>query len=590
MDVGPERAYVTEIPPAWRALAVITYLSGFFGAGGALPFAVWAVFHRSRFLTSHALCAGLLHLAGILIAAVLSVPSYLFLLEFEQFFITPDEFAGQLFAADQTGAVVFLMIATGFFMAAIVLPALSAAEIRPRAGRPSRDGLLGYAFLATIVTPVFFYMNGIWGPTGRDDAFFSLDLRQFRDAYVVFPGHPILLACVWMSIVAGRGERVLPPGVRALFIRFQQDRRSTGTAHEAAAVLRARLLPGWGQFFAGRRIAGLAVLGLFFLLALFFWISAGLNYGRIMEGTPGANVNFAWNFLSRLGMRTHMVTDAELDSMLGNPVAFVALLVALALVYWYGIRATRAVYRESKTFFLTIAHSILLHIIPVAVLLIMPAVFLPASGRFFVPDFEKSEDLDLDGAEVSGDEGEDELLGGDISPVPVEFLPPSMQNDQTGDLAQKEQSEQEVAEARRDESKKPSDRMSLREEGEESGKPPGERRRQTYSNYLSVKIRAPEKEMDFWDRIPENYSAVFEYHISAEGRVHDVSVVEASDHPEADRLTVRLIQSMGIVLPPPGKRAVVITELFWNTGRQLPTELQQELSKIFDGRRIEYTE
>ena len=83
---------------------------------------------------------------------------------------------------------------------------------------------------------------------------------------------------------------------------------------------------------------------------------------------------------------------------------------------------------------------------------------------------------------------------------------------------------------------------------------------------------------------------MFEYRIAGNGRVHSVRVREASPHPEKDALTVRLIESMGTVLPPPGEREVLVTELFWNTGMDdasLPTELQRQLSREFDGRLIE---
>ncbi len=105
-----------------------------------------------------------------------------------------------------------------------------------------------------------------------------------------------------------------------------------------------------------------------------------------------------------------------------------------------------------------------------------------------------------------------------------------------------------------------------------------------------MKIRAPEDDLHFWENLPQPYHAVFEYKISREGRVSDVRVVEPSTSPAADRLTIRLIESMGRVLPPPAEKGVIVTELFWNTGAgdsSLPTELKRALSTQFDGRIIE---
>jgi hypothetical protein len=310
-------------------------------------------------------------------------------------------------------------------------------------------------------------------------------------------------------------------------------------------------------------------------------------------------------------MRSHVLSDGEFRQAFGNWLALGILGALVLLLYLHSWYATRMIFQRSRfrSYFPIISHSVLLHLIPVAVLLIIPVTVIPlGQSRPPGPDvreqkepepggiprtFEQPEDrMDLSGARSSGEEGEQGASRSSSGVPPVEVLPLESLEGVGPRLAEDEQ-RSTVADPPPDEERgQPRDRelVASDADADEDRPLPGKRQKQTYSNYLSVKIRAPEKDLRYWDQMPQPYSAVFEYRIDAGGLVHSVRVLEPSGHSESDRMTVQLIESMGTVLPPPGERDVLVTELFWNTGVDdptLPTELQRQLSREFDGRVIE---
>lgn len=624
---GVRSAYVQIIPPAWRALAALCYLSEFLSIPVLFPFVIWMLYPRSRFLRGHALVAGMIQAIGLAITGLLKTPSFLFLIEENQFFMTPEQYAGAIFSADQAGTIFLLVLLTIAFITLVILPGIASGRSnllrrrRPGGLHVTGDDLILAALLAALLTPILFYMQGIWGPMsgggfappdaeGQGASFFGLHLKYFENPYRLFPGHIIQLWSMTGLILAVRGKLYFFSKARSLFIRFQRESRATGEARYRAARWRALALPGWGQFYAGHRLAGLVTAAVLFLVLLFWLISVGLNYGRLVADIPGLNANFAWNILSDLGMRAHLLSDGELRDLLGNWPVFAILSLAIGLLVLHSRFATRLIFaRDSQTwnFFPVITHSILLHVIPLTALLIIPVTLLPlipASGgqppSGIPQEFEQlnEEDLALNGS--AGSTGEESDTDGNrksqeqLSPVEVLPLPQSLEVTPGPDPALAQPSAE--SEVRPDPLEKPdpdageSEFLSNAETQDEESPLKGKRKKQTYSNYLSVKIRAPEKDFRYWDQLPRPYSAVFEYHIEADGRVHSVRIAEASEHAPADQLTVRLIESMGTVLPPPGDQAVVVTELFWNTGPDdpdLPTRLQQQLSREFDGRLIE---
>ncbi len=113
----------------------------------------------------------------------------------------------------------------------------------------------------------------------------------------------------------------------------------------------------------------------------------------------------------------------------------------------------------------------------------------------------------------------------------------------------------------------------------------------TYSNYISAKMRVPESYMEYWAKAPHPYSSVVSYTITQDGDIIDVELVEGSNYPDQDRLTLELIESLSPLIPPPNTEGNIrVTELFWNgpiDPNSVPTPLQKEMVHMFDGRYME---
>jgi hypothetical protein len=113
----------------------------------------------------------------------------------------------------------------------------------------------------------------------------------------------------------------------------------------------------------------------------------------------------------------------------------------------------------------------------------------------------------------------------------------------------------------------------------------------TYSNYISAKMRIPESYMEYWAKAPHPYSSVVSYTITQDGDIIDIELVEGSNYPDQDRLTLELIESLSPMIPPPNTEGDIrVTELFWNgpiDPNFVPTPLQKEMVHMFDGRYME---
>ncbi|TGL59283.1 energy transducer TonB [Leptospira ognonensis] len=113
----------------------------------------------------------------------------------------------------------------------------------------------------------------------------------------------------------------------------------------------------------------------------------------------------------------------------------------------------------------------------------------------------------------------------------------------------------------------------------------------TYSNYISAKMRIPESYMEYWAKAPHPYSSVVAYTITQDGDIIDIELIEGSNYPDQDRLTLELIESLAPMIPPPNTEGDIrVTELFWNgpiDPNSVPTPLQKEMVHMFDGRYME---
>ncbi len=415
--------YATVIPPAWRALAVLACLGGFLAAPVLWPAIIWMLYPRSRFLRSFALAAGLLQAFGLALTALLRLPGYFFLIPIEGVaLVTTDQLLGEIFSNES--AALLLMLALGSLtLPLLAFPGLAAAERRgPRRLRASGRDIV-FAFLIALAgAPFLFYAKGLWTGAAAGGGFPGLDALRFRDdPFLLLPGHFILVACTALAILAIQGKTFLYYPAREAFIQLQRDHRRTGADRLRGALWRARLAPGWGQIYAGEGLAGLALLSLFALLLLFFWMSVGFVYGRLVEDIPGLNPNFSWYFLTQLGLRGHAVSDEQLRAIFGDWRVLAGLGLALAACYALSIFATRWRFAEPRRRFFSraVASSALLHVIPAAIALLIPVTVLPnlpppaepqsepQEVELFIPQSFDAEATDeLNDSSPSGDEGD----------------------------------------------------------------------------------------------------------------------------------------------------------------------------------------
>ncbi|MBI3394925.1 MAG: energy transducer TonB [Spirochaetia bacterium] len=561
--------------PLYRGIAGLAYFSDFLGLPVVAPLAVWTVFPKSRFLRTHAFYAAVLHLFSLLLSTFFHVANYTLIKESDNGMMSLREWLGLRFAGDTALSGFILIMGTGAFLAGVMV-AMSTGWLKNARRVDHPFAIMQAALMAALGVPFVFYSSILWSGFGADSL---IDWGRFREPTQLIPGHITLLAALWGSILSGLGRRFHIRGLSRIFARLQKDLRKTGAARLHAARLRAWIFPGWGHYYLGRRVSGLSMASLFLVLLLFGVISTGLLYGRWAESHQGLNANFTWYFLSDLGLRA-ATSDADLKQVFGRWVSLGVIILCMAGLVFLSVRgAVVALEAESQApsrvgagrlrhLLPVVPQSILMHIVVVTMLILVPVNFMTrtSGGRTrssepirVIPDhFEDPEaKMRLDGGVVSGNNKPFQDTKGGTQTVKREGREFSGSGEGKG-------------------------------KGSEFGRP-GSRQDMTYSNYISARIRGPEKWLQYWAKIPRPYSAVFEYKISASGEVFDIRIREPSRYPEADRLTVRMIEAMGRVLPPPGGRSVMVTELFWNTepsDDSLPTDLQRRLSRAFDGRVI----
>ncbi|MCB1142406.1 MAG: energy transducer TonB [Leptospiraceae bacterium] len=335
------------------------------------------------------------------------------------------------------------------------------------------------------------------------------------------------------------------------------------------AKVRQYLLPGWGLVYLNRYWLGFSSLFVFLLLILFAataWIYH-LDY------------SFGTNFLLSLGLKPG-IPDKQFifyTSHISTPL-FATFSLVLFYIFSQNLLRTQMQKDEDPPekrglqtgFKENFSLSFLIHLILISVIFIIPVMlkrntsdkkksdlskthFQPEKMEFYFIDPEIPDEVkDLNGGVISGTETPNKQVGEEIP-------------DET-----------------------------VTEEGKVKGyvkRIKGKKLPKTYSNYISARMRGPEMFMEYWKRAPHPYSCVVAYTITTEGEITDVTIVESSDYPEQDQLTIELIESMSPVMPPPGvKGDVRVTELFWNGSidpDSMPTQLQKEMVLMFDGRYME---
>ncbi|MCB1172523.1 MAG: hypothetical protein KDK39_03105 [Leptospiraceae bacterium] len=601
-----------------RLSVVFAWLSCFYSLGVLVPLALYILLPGHRFVRWHSFLAVIVHLTVWVAQVFYYVPALLFVIELQQQFITPVDFLGQLFAEDAiiSGFLLLVISVATWFGVVISLAGRRALALLQRENLTLAAALRDL-LIALLITPAFFYVRGLWGSNGpTDNTFLALNLEYFKEPAMLLPGHAVLVFSVWQALIALRSRRVFLGWLTGPFLRLEWARRSRGLRRYRHVRLRNWIWPGAGQAFDGHWLAGLASMFSYALGVLFLVLSAGLWYGHTFGQISAVNANATWFLLEQLGLKPHGLTDQVFDTVFSQwwvMLLLVTYLFGCQLVAWWDARLRYFGPRQAANaprFWLTSSQGLLLHLIPVAIALLIPITVnpfpalvqalsglnpsdeqlaqneqqpIPVIPEFFDPDQSSNTGIIFHGDPDAATEPEPARPSADPAGRPRSDPQPTPEDQ---DPAAGPGADPGATGPEKSETQANRQRDS---ESVENQKPPGKREKQNYSSYLSIRIRSGEKADRYWPGMPVPYHAVFEYTINGRGRLHSVRVLEGSGHPEADQVTVDLIQSLDPVLAPPGNRAVIVRELFWNThagDSGLPTERQRRLSTLFDGREI----
>jgi hypothetical protein len=337
-----------------------------------------------------------------------------------------------------------------------------------------------------------------------------------------------------------------------------------------SSFFRDNIIPGWGHVYAGDFWKGFPLLFVF-LIAIFLFATAFFSWDSPLLGIQ---------FLSSWGLKPG-IPDREFFQKASN-ITYMLLFVLLSLsIYVFSKYLLHKLFmgirlhdNQEKTsmragFLNNLPISLLVHLILLMIILIIPFTlqrkqqsqkkkdqashFQPESMEFYFIDPNIPDDVkDLNGGVITGT-----------------------------DTPNKEQGEKISDEEAADNGPKKGYIKKIR----------GKKVPATYSNYISAKMRGPENYLDYWRRAPQPYSSVVAYTITSEGFVEDVQLVEGSNYPDQDLLTLQLIESLSPLMEPPSKgKDIRVTELFWNGSldpEAMPTQLQKEMVTHFDGRYME---
>lgn len=333
--------------------------------------------------------------------------------------------------------------------------------------------------------------------------------------------------------------------------------------------IREWILPGWGHIYLQRYWKGFPLLFIFLILLLFFTISLYF-YFELASGI---------RFMGSLGLKPG-IPDKQFLKYADNPIFIIMFGICILCIYafsnWEIVKSLKEDYEPIQKrglqsgFFNNIPLSLLVHLILICIIFIIPIMLSRASSKNKKQDLSKKH----------------------FQPKKMEFyfidpeIPDEIKDLNGGVISGTETPNQKEGIKIPDE--KPSD------EGKVKGyvkRIRGKKLPKTYSNYISARMRGPETFMEYWRRAPYPYSCVVAYTITRDGDITDVQMVETSDYPEQDLMTIELIESLSPVMPPPNVNGEVrVTELFWNgpiDPDAMPTPLQKEMVLMFDGRYME---
>ena len=316
------------------------------------------------------------------------------------------------------------------------------------------------------------------------------------------------------------------------------------------AKLRNFFIPGWGNVYLKPSLSGFFLI-FSYLLFLFLFLTVFFSYIDFIFGI---------RFLGSFGLKSTF-NQQFLSEILSSIYPLLFFLICILTIYVIAYSSLNEKTRnKDSNFFSNFHYSMLFHLILFCLLFLVPfSIRTPPKAEpissnskplnfYFIDDYVSSSFKGLNGGVVVGN------------------------------------SDKVASNSKKVEGKNQDSFTS-------SQKKLGNEFYQTYSSYISAKMRGPELFMQYWKKAPENYSCVVSYTINSNGDVLEAYIVESSNYPEQDQLTLDLIYSLSpLISPPTTNKTIRVTELFWNgevDSESMPTALQQQLVLSFDGRFIE---
>ncbi|WCL48609.1 energy transducer TonB [Leptospira sp. GIMC2001] len=562
-----------------RAVSILLWMSPFLHLGIFFPLGVWVIFGKDQKLRSQSFTLIVLHIFIFILFYGLELSSLLGMSWETRIFGDVESGSESWIGFAYLVGLLFLLINYSYSLFEIKRSSLK-TRIRLKQNKMTRISwvLLVWliasvlSMLSTIYEKGLFFTN-IFAPMGRE--------KELLAVYILSLG----MVHSWFS--GGRPFAVLTTLFRRLSVGFYKRRVFLAKVHNLdkpspeltkevykSARLRDYFLPGWGHIYAGDFWKGFPLLFIF-LISIFIF---GVAYFAKESPILGIQFLASWGLKPGIPDKEFFLKASSYKYI----IIFASLVIAiyvfskfLLIQYFQNLRFDREPQRNSLRigFMNHLPISLLVHLIFLVILVIIP----------FTLQRQKPSDSKKDQAKH-------------FQPENLEFyfidpnIPDSVEDLNGGVITGTETPNQEQGEKISDE--------KVSDNGPVKGyvkKIKGKKVPATYSNYISAKMRGPESYLDYWRRAPKPYSSVVAYTITSDGYVEDVEIVEGSEYPDQDLLTIELIEGLSPLMSPPSKNGndIRVTELFWNGTLDpdaMPTPLQKEMVTHFDGRYMEEIE
>jgi len=564
-----------------QGISLLLWMSPFLNLGIFFPLGVWILYFKNRNLRAQSFLIILVQSFVFILFSILELSSFL------DFYWESDIYSfiqvNPMVWVSSVYGLGFLFLVGNLVWNRVVRVKLTKIQAK-KSKRLNRMNYISWVILATFLAIGFSLLKLYWQEENTPNAMAFLHWgleKSFVIDYLI----SLTIFHSWFSrtqvfgLTRGLYKSLVWSGFRRRFFLIQlnlQHRPSNNLLHNISrgAFQRNWTIPGWGHIYFGDFWKGFPLLFLF-LLSLFLLFTAIFSHISPLLGIQ---------YLSSWGLKPG-IPDKEFFIKAGRLIYLLIPLLMLFVVYFLSHVLLRKSFHNLRTnsenervslrqgFLNYFPVSLLAHITFIMFLIIIP----------FTLQRQKPKDSKKDQASH-------------FQPEKLEFyfidpnIPEDIENLNGGVMTGTETPNQEQGEKITNE--KPSDN------GPTKGyvkKIRGKKVPATYSNYISAKMRGPENYLDYWTRAPKPYSSVVAYTITQDGDVTDIEMVEGSEYPDQDLLTLELIESLGPVMAPPSAKGndIRVTELFWNGSLDpevMPTPLQKEMVQHFDGRYMEEIE